>query len=58
MDTLLPMMETAEAPFLTQSAECWQENVDWLLSEGLIQEAPALEDLYVTLYEGNAVLFR
>ena len=49
MDTLLPMMETADAPFLSQSAECWQENVDWLLSEGLIHEAPALDQLYVDL---------
>ena len=49
MATLLPMMETAEAPFLTQSAECWQENVDWLLSEGLIDQAPALDQLYVDL---------
>ena len=49
MDTLLPMMETADAPFLSQSADCWQENVDWLLSEGLIDEAPALDQLYVDL---------
>ena len=49
MATLLPMMETADAPFLTQSPECWQENVDWLLSEGLIDEAPALDELYVDL---------
>lgn len=51
MATLLPLMETADAPFLSQTEECWQNNVDWLLSEGLIQSAPALEDLYVTLYE-------
>ena len=49
MATLLPMMETEEAPFLSQTAECWQENVDWLLSEGLIDEAPALDQLYVDL---------
>ena len=49
MATLLPMMETADAPFLTQTAECWQENVDWLLSEGLIDQAPALDELYVDL---------
>ena len=49
MATLLPMMETEEAPFLSQTAECWQENVDWLLSEGLIDEAPPLDQLYVDL---------
>ena len=48
--TLIPMMETDEAPFLSQSAACWQENVDWLLEQGLIDEAPALDELYVELY--------
>ena len=52
MATLLPMMETADAPFLSQTAECWQENVDWLLSQGLIDEAPALDELYVDLLNG------
>ena len=51
MDTLLPMMETADAPFLTQTEACWQENVDWLLSEGLIDQAPALDELYVDLLD-------
>ena len=51
METLLPLMETDEAPFLSQSAACWQENVDWLREQGLIDEAPALDDLYVELLE-------
>ena len=51
LETLLPLMETDEAPFLSQSAACWQENVDWLLEQGLIDEAPALEELYVELLE-------
>lgn len=45
MATLLPMMETAEAAFLSQSDACWQENIDWMLSQGLIQSAPALDDV-------------
>ena len=49
METLLPLMETEEAPFLSQSADCWQENADWLLSEGLIAQVPALEELYAEL---------
>ncbi len=49
MATLLPMMETETAPFLSQTAACWQENVDWLLSEGLIDQAPGLNQLYVDL---------
>ena len=49
LETLLPLMETDEAPFLSQSEACWQENVDWLLEQGLIDQAPALDDLYVEL---------
>ena len=36
LNTLLPMMETADAPFLSQSESCWQENIDWLMEQGLI----------------------
>ena len=39
LETLLPMMETADAPFLSQTEESWQANIDWLLSQGLIDEA-------------------
>ena len=39
LETLLPMMETADAPFLSQTEESWQDNIDWLLSQGLIDEA-------------------
>lgn len=37
METLLPMMETADAKFLSQTEECWQKNIDWLYDSGLIQ---------------------
>lgn len=49
METLLPMMETAEAPFLSQSDACWQENIAWMLSQGLIDTAPALDEVRVNL---------
>ncbi|MEG1988195.1 MAG: ABC transporter substrate-binding protein [Oscillibacter sp.] len=49
MTTLLPLMETEDAAFLTQSAAVWQANIDWLLREGLIEKAPALSDVYVDL---------
>ena len=29
-------METEDVPFLTQTEECWQENIDWLNSTGMI----------------------
>ena len=49
METLLPMMETTEAPFLFQSDGCWQENIDWMLEQGLIDSAPALDDVRVNI---------
>lgn len=49
METLLPMMETAEASFLSQSDECWQENIDWMAAQGLIDSKPALDDVRVNL---------
>ncbi len=49
MATLLPMMETDEVSFLTQSDACWQENIDWMFSQGLINEKPALDDVRVNI---------
>ena len=49
LNTLLPMMETADAAFLSQSEACWQENIDWLLDQGLIDQAPAISDVMVDL---------
>lgn len=49
MEVLLPMMETADAAFLSQSDECWQENIDWMLEQGLISEAVALDEVRVNL---------
>ena len=46
---LLPIMETADAKFLSQSDECWQENIDWMLEQGLISSAPSLDDVRVNL---------
>lgn len=45
MEVLLPMMETADAAFLSQSDECWQENIDWMLEQGLITETVALDEV-------------
>lgn len=49
METLLPLMETAEAQFLSQSDACWQENIDWMLEQGLIDSAPSLDEVRVDL---------
>ena len=49
MEVLLPMMETADAAFLSQSDECWQENIDWMLEQGLISETVALDEVRINL---------
>lgn len=49
IDMLLPMMENADAEFLSQSDTCWQENIDWMLSQGLIEESVDLDDVRVNL---------
>ncbi|MBR3842878.1 MAG: hypothetical protein IKM38_06390 [Christensenellaceae bacterium] len=51
MEILLPMMETADAAFLSQTDACWQENIDWMLKQGLISEAVALDDVRVNLHD-------
>lgn len=49
MTMLLPLMETETAPFLSQTEEVWQKNIDWLYDQGLIKEKPAVSDLMATL---------
>lgn len=48
MDVLLPTMETEDAPFLSQSADVWQKNIDWLYERGLIAEKVEVEDVVAT----------
>ena len=49
MEVLLPIMETADAAFLSQSDACWQENIDWMLEQGLIRESVTLDEVRVNL---------
>ena len=44
-ETLLPLMETADAEFLSQTEECWQENIDWMLENGLIDQNVDVADV-------------
>ena len=38
MDVLLPVMETADMPFLSQDTAVWQQNADWLYEMGLLSK--------------------
>jgi len=43
--TILPLMENDDASFLSQSDECWQENIDWMLKSGLINKAVDVDEV-------------
>ena len=43
--TLIPLMETEDSAFLTQTDECWQENIDWMLENQLIDKAVDVSDV-------------
>ena len=49
MEILLPLMETENAEFLSQSDECWQENIDWMRSQGLIHQDITVDEVRVNL---------
>lgn len=49
MEMLLPMMETADAPFLHQEAGVWQENADWMYERGILAEPAEVSGLVLNL---------
>lgn len=51
LEVLLPMMETDQAKFLSQSDQVWQDNIDWMLKEKLIDQAPSLDEVRVNLLD-------
>lgn len=48
-ETLLPLMESKDAKFLSQTADCWQENIDWMYSQGLITRKPTVDEVMATI---------
>ena len=49
MQVLLPLMETSDAAFLSQSDACWQENIDWMRDQGLIDGEVSVDEVRVNL---------
>ena len=45
MEILLPKMEKPNMPFLTHTEAMWQKNIDWLVSQGLINEGITAKDI-------------
>ena len=50
-EVLLPLMETEDASFGTQSAETWEENIRWMKERGLISREPEVSEVMVDLGE-------
>lgn len=48
-EVLIPVMETADAEFLSQDPNVWQENIDWLEEVGLLKKSFKAEDILVDL---------
>ncbi len=48
-ETLLPLMGLPEAPFLTQTEDCWKENIDWMYEQGLIEKKPEVSEVMINL---------
>lgn len=38
-NTLIPVMETKDAQFLSQDPKVWQDNIDWLANKGLLKKS-------------------
>ncbi len=49
MELLIPMMENENAEFLSQSDVYWQENMKWMLEQGLIEKSVELDQVRVNL---------
>ncbi len=48
-ETLLPLMETPEAAFLSQTEANWQENIEWMAANGLIDKTIPVSDVMATI---------
>ncbi len=51
LEMLLPMMETENAPFLSQDVAVWQANADWLYEEGILSQQADVSGLVVNLLD-------
>ena len=50
-DILLSFMFDGDTPFLHQDKKVWQENIDWLYEQKIINRKIDAEEMFVNLYE-------
>lgn len=48
-ETLLPLMETGEAEFLSMTEEHWEKNIAWMLESGLIEQSVPAGDVMAVI---------
>ena len=51
VETLMPLMETDDASFLSQTEACWQNNIDWMYDQGMISKKIPVSDVMTTIAE-------
>lgn len=51
MDILLPLMYCDEQDFLTVNEQSWQDTIDWLTEQGLLQKEITVDELVANLGE-------
>lgn len=50
-ETILPLMETKDSPFLSQDEAVWQTNIDWLKEQGLLKTEMKATDMFVNILD-------
>lgn len=51
MDTLIPIMEKEDLPFLDQKQEMWEENINWLYEKNIIERKINSKEIFINLYK-------
>lgn len=51
IDILLPVMKQKDIPFLYQDSKVWEENINWLYDNKIIERKISPEEMYINLYK-------
>lgn len=51
IDILLPTMKHGTTPFLHQESKVWEENINWLYENKIIDKKISPEEMYINLYK-------
>ncbi len=51
IEVLLPLMENENATFLTQNKDLWQNDINWLKEQGLINKEVTVDDCVVDIFK-------